>query len=114
MLPGNDQILQLDGSIVLLLLIHHIDCGNIVIFPGLTHQLPHGLPNGQVIVNQNEIGSHITTDLIFIVGQQQLYILAGLFVQHSQNFTFTVVVHFLQDIHRVVGIHLGNDLCLLF
>ena len=113
MLSCDDQILQLDGSVVLLLPIHHIDRGNVIIFSGLTHQLPHGLPDGQIVVNQDKIGGHITTDLILVVGQQKPDVLAGLFVQHPQNFTLCIVVHFLQDVHRVVGIHLGNDFRLL-
>ena len=113
MLPCDDQILQLNGAVILLRPVNHINRGNVIIFPGLLHQLPHGLPDSQVVVDQDKIGGHVATDLIFVVGQQKLYVLAGLFVQHSQNFTFCIVVHFLQNVHRVVGIHLGNDFRLL-
>ena len=66
-LSCDDQVLQIDRTVKFILVIDHIDRGNIVVFPCLLDQFPHRLTDRQVIVDHDKVGGHTASDLILIV-----------------------------------------------
>ena len=110
-LSGPDQILQINRPIKMVVFIFYIDCLNIIILPRLANQLRHGLPNGQVISDENIVGGHETSDLILIIRQNQLNIPAGLIIHETDQLLLNNLINLFQNIDGVIGIHLRNNLC---
>ena len=109
-LPRYDQILEVYGSAVLIVLIDDIYSRDIVIFPGLTDQLLHGLSDAEILVYQDEVRRHLASDLIIPVRKDHLDIAAGLIVHHLHELVLRGIVQLLQDIHGIIGVHLRDDL----
>ena len=80
-LPGDDQVLQIDGTAEFAAFVHHIQGGNIVVLPRLTDQLMHGRTNIQRFRNTDIIGGDQAADSVLIVGGNQLQIRPHMLVQ---------------------------------
>ena len=80
-MPGDDQVLQIDGAAEFAAFVHHIQGGNIVVLPRLTDQLMHGRTNIQRFRNTDIIGGDQAADSVLIVGGNQLQIRPHMLVQ---------------------------------
>ena len=106
---GADDVLQGIGAIQPAALCG-IDGADIVMLTCLTHQLPHGLPDGQAAGNGHKIGGHHTARLVLIIGANGAHIPAGIIVQQRYQLPLHSTRQVFQHIHRVVGIHLRQHL----
>ena len=112
--PGNDQILQFNGSVKLAFPVCYIDRGNVIVFSRLLDKLTHCLSDSQILMDHDEICRHQTTDFIVLIRQKQLDILSRFFVQHGKDLALFFFVQLFEHINRIVGIHFGNKSCHAF
>ena len=108
--PRNDQVFQIDSSIKMILSVFHVHSSDIVILSRLADQLTHGLADAQILMDHDEIGSHLTTDFIIFIRLDHFDIVTGFFIHQTNQFLLDQIIQFIQHINRVIGIHVGNDL----
>ena len=108
--PRNDQVFQIDSSIKMILSVFHVHSSDIVILSRLADQLTHGLADAQILMDHDEIGSHLTTDFIIFIRLDHFDIVTGFFIHQANQFLLDQIIQFIQHINRVIGIHVGNDL----
>ena len=108
--PGNDEVFQVDGAVEVLVFIHHIQGGDVVVFSGLLYQLAHRLPDGHIVFDGDVVGGHPAADLVLVIGEQHLHIFHRVLVQLVDDLVFIGIVKILQCVHRIVRVHVGNDL----
>ena len=109
--PGNDEVFQVDGTVEVLVFVHHIQGGDVVVFSGLLYQLAHRLPDGHIVFDGDVVGGHSAADLILVIREQHLHIFHRVFVQLVDDLVFIGIVKVFQCVHRIVRVHVGNDLC---
>ena len=106
---GHDEVFQVDGTIKVLVLIHHIQGGDVIVLACLLHQLTHGLPDGHIPADADVVGGHAAADLVLVIGEQQLHIIGGILVQLVDDLCLIVLFQVIQSIHSIVRIHVGDD-----
>ena len=111
---GNDEVFQVDGTIELVVLVHDVQGGDVVILARLLHQLAHRLPDGHILPDGDVVGGHAAADLILTVGEQHPDILGGVPVQLADDLGLVLFFEVVQRVHRIVRVHVGDDLCRLF
>ena len=108
--PRNDQVFQIDSSIKMILSVFHVHSSDIVILSRLADQLTHGLADAQILMDHDEIGSHLTTDFIIFIRLDHFDIVTGFFIHQANQFLLDQIIQFIQHINCVIGIHVRNDL----
>ena len=108
--PGNDQILQVDGAGKGVAFVHHVQGGDVVVFPGLPHQLAHGAADGQRVRDAHEIAAHPAADLLLPEGQQPPDIRPDVRGQMRRQTLPLLLRQLLQNVQRVCGVHAGEHL----
>ena len=86
--PRDDQILQINGSVVHTVVIQHIDHGDVVVFRRLLDQRAHRLLDGKTAVQCDKIGGHTARNRVFIVRSQHLNRLSRLRIHQLQPGSF--------------------------
>ena len=112
-LSGNNQIFQINSTIKFIGIVHYVNRGNIVIFACLRYQFTHSLTDRQFFFDGNKVRCHHTSDFILIIGENQMNIVAGISIQQFYDFFLCGCLHLLQNVNRIIGIHVGYDLCSL-
>ena len=95
----------------MLVFVHHIQRGDVIVFSGLFHQLAHRLPDGHIVFDGDVVGGHSAADLILVIREQHLHIFNRVFVQLVDDLVLIGIVKVFQRVHRIVRVHVGNDLC---
>ena len=108
--PRNDQVFQIDSSIKMILSVFHVHSSDIVVLSRLADQLTHGLADAQILMDHDEIGSHLTTDFIIFIRLDHFDIVTGFFIHQANQFLLDQIIQFIQHINCVIGIHVRNDL----
>ena len=94
----------------MLVFVHYIQRGDVVVFSSLFYQLAHRLPDGHIVFDGDVVGGHPAADLILVIGEQHLHIFHRVLVQLVDDLVFIGIVKILQCVHRIVRVHVGNDL----
>ena len=106
---GNDEIFQVDGAVEHPVLIGDVEDGDVVVVIRLGDELAHGLLDGEGAADLDEVGGHHAADLILLIRTDQLNVLGGLLVHQGDQLFTDVVIHLLQDVHGVIGVHVLDD-----
>ena len=109
--PGDNQILQVNGTGKHAALVHHIQCGDVVVLAGLPYQLAHSAADGQCIRNADEVIAHAAADLRLMEGPQSPHDVPGVVVQLCGDGLRLFGGKLPQNIQRVRGVHSGNYVC---
>ena len=131
--PGPDQVFQVNGAAVEPLIVNDIEGGDVVVLRALTDQFPHGLFYGSGLGDGDIVGGHHAADFIIGIGGDHPDLPGGLLTQVTgdqaagllgqlfQNFGCFIRIHAVQDcgglVCREAGKHLlrliavGQDLC---
>ena len=108
-LPGNDQILQINGAVKLLSLSHHKKSGNVIVFGRLPDQAAHGLFDGEIFPDNDTVGRHPAADLILIKRCDHLNVMPHVVVHELDQQLPPALVDLLQHIHEKIRLHPGQD-----
>ena len=73
----------------------------------------HCLTDRQVLFDADIIGGDQTSDLILIIGIDQLDICPDLIVDHRTKLHLHALVNIFPQIYRIICVHLVDDLCQL-
>ena len=104
-LPGNDQILQVNGSVKLLLLCYHKQCRNIVILGRLLYQAAHCLFHSQILTDNDTVGGHLASNLIIIKRSDHFNIMTYFIIHQIQKKTFFRLIDLVQHFHKGICLH---------
>ena len=108
-LPGNDQIFQINGTVKLLSLCHHKQRGNIVILGRLSDEAAHSLLDGEIFPDDDTVGRHTAADLILIKRRDHLNVMPHVIVHQLDQQLASAFVDLLQHIHQEIRLHPGQD-----
>ncbi len=112
-LPGDDQLLQLDGPHQDPVLLYDVEGGDVVVLLRLLDQALHGPADAAARGNGDEIGGHFAADLILAEGAEEQDLLPHLPVQQLHQRVPPGLLHPLEDLRRRGGLQLGEDVHLL-
>ena len=107
---GNDEILQVDGTVELVFLVHDVKGGDVVVLARLFHQLTHGLTDGHILSDADVVGGHAAADLVLTVGEQHPNILGGVLIQLFDDLVLILFFEVIQHVHCIVRVHVRDDL----
>ena len=107
--PGNDQILKIDGTIENFVFIDNIYGHDVVVFTCLLYQLLHGGADIQILLNDYIIRSHSATNLIIFIRLDHSDLFAGLFFHVIDDRLCSLIIHVFENIYGIIRIHVLEE-----
>ena len=105
-----DQVFQVDHAIELLILVNDIDRRDIIVLIRLTDEFFHRLLDRQVILHHDEVRGHLRSDLIVLVGLDELDVLGTLIIHQGDDLLLRLFIDFFEYVNSIVGVHVLDDL----
>ena len=109
-LARDDEILEVDRARIVPVLVENIERGDVVVPPGLTHQLAHRAADAQTALDGDEVVRHAAADLIVRVSLQARNVRLRAAVEQSRDGALFLRRETLEHVERVVRVHAGDDL----
>ena len=108
-LARDDQILEGDGTVKRAVVVADEEGGDVVVLLGLRNQRAHGLLDGQMAVDGDEVRAHRAADFIRLVGADEADVVLRFGIELLHQGAAQFGGDGFQRVNRVVGVHGLDD-----